>query len=234
MPAGPLPRLGHVARQLAAVARRRHCPPSRAGLRPGTGRLRHLGLLPRIRRRVTQRGDLRLRGLSRALLSPSAQPQFTLPWQPSRYPVPTGLRGVDSAALLTGGPGVVCAAVSPALDRLGLVAGIAAVVVGVTPTACEGDCTGAELVEVLAHAACGAGEDGVDGSAGLLLVVVLVVASVDALVALPEVVSGSADSAVVDPPEVEAEPTDETGAGPAGEPGGTVALGSRLATLALS
>lgn len=122
------------------------------------------------------------------------------------------------------------------LGRLGLVDGLAAVVVGVTLTACEGDCAGTELVEVLAHAACGDDgvvEDGVDVAAGLVVVTVvvvtLVVASVEALVVVPEVVS-----AVGEPPDVEVGPTDETGAEVAGELDGSVALGSRLATLALS
>jgi hypothetical protein len=146
-------------------------------------------------------------------------------------------------------PDVVWVAESLVLDAPGLVDGLAAVVVGVTLTTCEGVCAGAELVELLPQAVCGVGdEDGVvDGdvtvAAGLLVVAVvvtvvvvvaLVVASIAALVVVLEVASGGDDSGVGDPADVAVEAADEAGTLVGGELGGGVALGSRLATLAFS
>jgi high-affinity K+ transport system ATPase subunit B len=137
---------------------------------------------------------------------------------------------------------VVCAAVSPALVTLLLAGGAADGVVGVTLTTCEGDCVGAEFVDVVPAAVCCDGDDtvdggddatgellGVDAEAGPVVVTVVVAPVADGLVL--EVASGGADSVVDDAPDMVAEADGET---LPDELGVSVALGSRVATLAFS
>src|SRR4051794_10328490 len=110
MPAGPLSRLGHAAREPAAAARRRHRTPARAGLRSRAGCLRDLGLLPRLRRRLTQRGDVGVRRISlRAELLPPAVSRSRPRWAAERRSLSWPARSLSPSLATAGFPGRVSA-----------------------------------------------------------------------------------------------------------------------------
>lgn len=149
---------------------------------------------------------------------------------------------------------MVCAAVSPALGTLLLAEGAADGVVGVTLTTCEGDCAGAEFVDVVPAAVCCWGDDGVDGgddgvdgdddatdevlgvdvAAGPEVVTVVVASVAEGLVLVPEVASGGDNAVDDDAPDTETEADGDTAPVVGGELGVSVALGSWVATLAFS